>query len=159
MKVLTVKLRPKMALGLICIAAGVLVVLLTFAAGHVQTNRSAPSAAKPAGAACADCAAGAKLLTDMGWQVGDSNQKTITVPRNWDTVYTDYNALQKQQGYDLTPYKGKQVQLYTYEITNYTGYDQGIVADLLVYEGRVIGSDLCNTSAKDGFMLGLDKRK
>ena len=57
------------------------------------------------------------------------------------------------------PYKGKQVQLYTYEITNYTGYDQGIVADLLVSNGRVIGADLCNTSAKDGFMLGLEKRK
>ncbi|MBP7124435.1 MAG: DUF4830 domain-containing protein, partial [Clostridia bacterium] len=98
-------------------------------------------------------------LTDMGWQVGDSNQKTITVPRNWDAVYTEYNALQQQQGYDLTPYKGKQVQLYTYEITNYTGYDQGIVADLLVSNGRVIGADLCNTSAKDGFMLGLEKRK
>ena len=70
-----------------------------------------------------------------------------------------YNALQQQQGYDLTPYKGKQVQLYTYEITNYTGYDQGIVADLLVSNGRVIGADLCNTSAKDGFMLGLEKRK
>lgn len=65
----------------------------------------------------------------------------------------------QQQGYDLTPYKGKQVQLYTYEITNYTGYDQGIVADLLVSNGRVIGADLCNTSAKDGFMLGLEKRK
>ena len=48
---------------------------------------------------------------------------------------------------------------YTYEITNYTGYDQGIVADLLVSNGRVIGADLCNTSAKDGFMLGLEKRK
>jgi hypothetical protein len=109
--------------------------------------------------ACADVQAGARLLTDMGWQVGDSNQKTITVPRNWDAVYTEYNALQQQQGYDLTPYKGKQVQLYTYEITNYTGYDQGIVADLLVSNGRVIGADLCNTSAKDGFMLGLEKRK
>ena len=71
-------------------------------------------------------------------------------------VYADRLA---QQGYDLTPYKGKQVQLYTYEITNYTGYDQGIVADLLVSNGRVIGADLCNTSAKDGFMLGLEKRK
>ena len=119
MKVMTVKLNPKTVFGLILVAAGVLVVLLTFLA----------------------------------------KQKTITVPRNWDAVYTEYNALQQQQGYDLTPYKGKQVQLYTYEITNYTGYDQGIVADLLVSNGRVIGADLCNTSAKDGFMLGLEKRK
>lgn len=159
MKVMTVKLNPKTVFGLILVAAGVLVVLLTFLANHVKTGDAAPSAAEPAGLTCADVQAGARLLTDMGWQVGDSNQKTIAVPRNWDAVYTEYNALQQQQGYDLTPYKGKQVQLYTYEITNYTGYDQGIVADLLVSNGRVIGADLCNTSAKDGFMLGLEKRK
>ena len=159
MKVMTVKLNPKTVFGLILVAAGVLVVLLTFLANHVKTGDAAPSAAEPAGLTCADVQAGARLLTDMGWQVGDSNQKTITLPRNWDAVYTEYNALQQQQGYDLTPYKGKQVQLYTYEITNYTGYDQGIVADLLVSNGRVIGADLCNTSAKDGFMLGLEKRK
>lgn len=102
MKVMTVKLNPKTVFGLILVAAGVLVVLLTFLANHVKTGDAAPSAAEPAGLTCADVQAGARLLTDMGWQVGDSNQKTITVPRNWDAVYTEYNALQQQQGYDLT---------------------------------------------------------
>lgn len=159
MKMMTVKLNPKTVFGLILVAAGVLVVLLTFLANHVKAENTAPSAADTTEWSCADVQAGAQLLAELGWQVGDSNQKTITVPRSWDAVYTEYNALQQQQGYDLTPYKGKQVQLYTYEITNYTGYDQGIVADLLVKDGRVIGADLCNTSAKDGFMLGLEKRK
>lgn len=75
MKVMTVKLNPKTVFGLILVAAGVLVVLLTFLANHVKTGDAAPSAAEPAGLTCADVQAGARLLTDMGWQVGDSNQK------------------------------------------------------------------------------------
>ena len=78
MKVMTVKLNPKTVFGLILVAAGVLVVLLTFLANHVKTGDAAPSAAESAGLTCADVQAGARLLTDMGWQVGDSNQKTIT---------------------------------------------------------------------------------
>lgn len=49
MKVMTVKLNPKTVFGLILVAAGVLVVLLTFLANHVKTGDAAPSAAEPAG--------------------------------------------------------------------------------------------------------------
>lgn len=66
MKVMTVKLNPKTVFGLILVAAGVLVVLLTFLANHVKTGDAAPSAAEPAGLTCADVQAGARLLTDMG---------------------------------------------------------------------------------------------
>lgn len=71
----------------------------------------------------------------------------------------NYNEIQTDQGYDLEPYKGQNVTLYTYEITNYEGYTEGIVADLLVCNGKVIGGDICNTSADNGFMTGLEKRK
>lgn len=54
MKVMTVKLNPKTVFGLILVAAGVLVVLLTFLANHVKTGDAAPSAAEPAGLTCAD---------------------------------------------------------------------------------------------------------
>ncbi len=58
MKVMTVKLNPKTVFGLILVAAGVLVVLLTFLANHVKTGDAAPSAAEPAGLTCADVQAG-----------------------------------------------------------------------------------------------------
>ena len=41
MKVMTVKLNPKTVFGLILVAAGVLVVLLTFLANHVKTGDAA----------------------------------------------------------------------------------------------------------------------
>ena len=71
-------------------------------------------------------------------------------------MYIDYNEVQKNQGFDLTDYKGRKVTLYTYKITNYEGENEGIVADMLVCDGILIGSDICNTSAENGFLVGFN---
>ena len=77
MKVMTVKLNPKTVFGLILVAAGVLVVLLTFLANHVKTGDAAPSAAEPAGLTCADVQAGARLLTDMGCKSATATKRPL----------------------------------------------------------------------------------
>ena len=43
------------------------------------------------------------LISELGWQTGDkpSSHKTITIPEQFDDVYEGYNALQKEQGFDL----------------------------------------------------------
>ena len=66
--------------------------------------------------------------------------------------------MQKAQNLDLTPYAGKRAKRWTYNIKNYPGYegDSGTVqANILVYEGAVIGGDICSTEL-DGFMQGFD---
>ena len=71
---------------------------------------------------------------------------------------TKYNEIQKAQNLDLTPYAGKRAKRWTYNIKNYPGYegDSGTVqANILVYEGAVIGGDICSTEL-DGFMQGFD---
>lgn len=60
------------------------------------------------------------------------------------------------QGFDLSDYKGKKVTLYTYTINNYKNQKQGIVADMLVCDGMLIGGDICNTSAENGFLVGFN---
>ena len=64
--------------------------------------------------------------------------------------------MQLNQGFDLSEYKGKKVTRYTYNVTNYEDESVGIVADMLVCDGRLIGGDICNTSAKDGFLVGFN---
>jgi hypothetical protein len=64
--------------------------------------------------------------------------------------------VQKEQGFDLEKYKGKTVTLYTYNITNYENEDN-IIADLIVCDDLLIGADLCNPSADNGFLVGLEK--
>ena len=82
----------------------------------------------------------------------------LIIPPEFDEVYEKYNAIQKEQGFDLTKYQGKRVKRWTYAIKNYPGYaaDSGCIhANLLVYEGQVIGGDVCSVEL-NGFMHGFD---
>jgi hypothetical protein len=71
-------------------------------------------------------------------------------------VFAAYNELQRTQGLDLTPYAGKTVERYTYTVTNYNGFDGTVLANLLVYRGRVIGGDVCSADT-NGFLHGFSK--
>ena len=61
-----------------------------------------------------------KFLSQFGWEVSGApiEEVTVTVPREFDTVYVGYNEMQKEQGLNLARYKGKDVTRYTYQITN-----------------------------------------
>ncbi|MBR5452100.1 MAG: DUF4830 domain-containing protein [Clostridia bacterium] len=83
----------------------------------------------------------------------DYTVKTVTIPLVWSDVYENYNKLQKNQGYDLSLFKGETVTQYTYEVTNYPS-DEVVLVHLLVYDGVIIGADVMSTAA-DGFMQGL----
>ena len=56
---------------------------------------------------------------------------------------------------DLSRYMGKRVKRWTYEITNYPNLTDStrVYADLLIYDGRVIGGSI-GTREADGFMQG-----
>ncbi len=80
----------------------------------------------------------------------------ITLPAKFDDVFTAYNKLQREAGFNLEDYAGKPVTRYTFTINNFFDI-AGVRANVLVYSGKVIGGDLM-TVAIDGFMLPLKKR-
>jgi hypothetical protein len=84
------------------------------------------------------------FLQDLGYQTEPEPEEIIEVliPGAFDTAYENYNALQKQQGYDLEKYKGKKVKRYRYKILNYPGKNVSAEATLLIYKGEVIGGDI-----------------
>ena len=98
---------------------------------------------------------GADFLKEYGWEVSPTpvELQEVTIPADFGRVYTVYNDLQLAQNFDLTPYKGKAVMRYTYEVYNYPDIPTGVVANLLIYKEQVIGGDIC-TRALDGFMHG-----
>lgn len=101
------------------------------------------------------------FLQEMGWEVSDEYDecKVVEIPEKFNEVYENYNKLQKEQGFDLTKFSGKTVEIYTYKIKNYTEKDNDggeVICHLMVYEGQLIGGDVCST-ALDGFMQGLKK--
>ena len=97
-----------------------------------------------------------RFLEQFGWQVNPEAVESIevTVPEEFDKIFSAYNELQKSQGLDLSRYKKKNVMRYTYEVTNYDGYNGTVYANILVYRNKVIGGDVCSADVK-GFMHGL----
>ena len=92
------------------------------------------------------------FLEQFGWQVGDKEPfyEEVSLPREFDSIFTAYNDLQKSQGLDLEKYGGKICQHYRYEIVNYKE-GETVYANLLIYRGRVIGGDI-SSAQKDGFV-------
>lgn len=80
----------------------------------------------------------------------------VKIPAEFNKTFEDYNELQKQQGLDLSYYKGKECQRRSYKILNY-GTDEEVLANILVYNGIVIGGDVCSV-ALDGFMTTFDSQ-
>ena len=98
------------------------------------------------------------FLKQFGWEVNPNSveEKSVVIPSTFDSVFNGYNELQLKQGLDLSRYKRKEVTRYTYEVTNYTGFDGRVFANIIVYKGRVIGGDLC-TESNDGFIHGFSR--
>lgn len=95
------------------------------------------------------------FLQSFGWQVAEEPEEVmeVLIPKEFDEVYTRYNALQKEQSCDLTRYAGRRCKRYSYSVANYPGQNENIRANLLIYNGRIVGGDVCSLSA-DGFMQG-----
>lgn len=98
------------------------------------------------------------FLGQFGWQVKPQavDSREVTIPSEFDKIFTGYNEIQKRQGLDLSDYKKKKVMRYTYEVTNYEGAEGVVYANLLVYRNRVIGGDICSADVK-GFIHGFEK--
>lgn len=97
------------------------------------------------------------FLAQFGWKVKDGEPECVKVviPEEFDKIFTAYNDIQRAQGLDLAKYKRKEVTRYTFEIENYAGYDAPVLANVLVYRGKVIGGDVCSADVK-GFISGFE---
>ncbi len=98
------------------------------------------------------------LIAELGWETSEkpSEHKTTVVPKEFDDVYEAYNELQKEQGFDLAKFKGKEVEIYCYPVYNYKGHKECMNLTLIGFEGELVGGDLCCTEL-DGFMQGIMK--
>ncbi|MBQ8404209.1 MAG: DUF4830 domain-containing protein [Clostridia bacterium] len=99
-----------------------------------------------------------EFISGFGWEVAQTpvEEVEVAIPAEFDTVYLGYNEIQKAQGLNLAKYKGKEVVRYTYEITNYEGYEGTVYVNLLVYRNKIVGGDVCSADAA-GFIHGFAK--
>ncbi len=98
------------------------------------------------------------FLAQFGWSVEPTPKEstTVTIPAAFDKVFAEYNELQKKQGLDLSRHAARTVERHTYVITNYPDYEGQVLANLLIFRGRVIGGDICSAD-QNGFIHGFQK--
>ncbi len=81
----------------------------------------------------------------------DFSSKETVIPTEFQDVYSEYNKLQKEAGFDLARFKGKSVTVYSYPVS---GQEKNIT--LIVCDGNIIGGDIAETDLS-GKMLPLRK--
>lgn len=153
MRMFTIKMKPRQIFGLIMLVTGLAVVVISFLFNHPAKPASANNTVN-----CATTEQRVEYINSLNFETDTKEEsKEIIIPEKFNDVYNKYNEIQKQQGFDLTEYKGKTAVMYTYHITNYNDGDN-VIANLIVYDDVLIGADLCDTSVENGFLVALDDK-
>ncbi len=98
-----------------------------------------------------------EYVSQLGWQINPSPAEIshLTIPGEFDAVYETYNAVQKASGFDLTPFKGKNVTRYTYVVQNHAESEKShVMLGVLVYEKKIIAGDISSVDS-EGFLHGI----
>ena len=141
-------------LGILCVALTVLITLIafvpTYSALSVSKDASEVSYTYEKIRTAEDAA---NFLAQFGWEIDREpiEIKTVTVPAEFDKVFSAYNEIQKAQGLNLARYRGKEVTRYTFRVLNYEGTTLPVYANVLVYRNRVIGGDVYSSEFVKGF--------
>ena len=152
MMVMTAKVDIKKVIVVLAVIA-VLIIGIIALSGEDNTQTAATSAAT-----MASNDDRVKFLTELGWEVSTSPTESsqVRIPKDSSEVFDRYNSLQISQGYDLTPYMGKNVMRYVYKVENYPNATEPVYATLLIHKNQIIGGDITDTAAK-GLIQGLKK--
>ena len=153
MFIYTAKFSKKKAVIFLLLLAVVLCLIIVLA-GHHDMEKSADDAFSQA---AETNERRVEYLNSFGWEVSDEpvEEQQIVIPKEFSSVYDEYNEIQKKQGFDLADYAGLDAVRYTYEVRNYPDYSGRVCANLILYKGRVIAGDI-QATALDGFIHGLE---
>lgn len=147
--------KAKMAALLIALAAAVIALVMIIGRGDKPAATDDSAVNYKAESAAERMA----FLSQFGWEISEDPVEVseVIIPENFDDGYAEYAAMNKAQGLDLEPFKGVRAKRWTYNVLNYPGLENSgsVQANLLIYDGRVIGGDICSLE-QGGFISGFD---
>ena len=140
--------RKKAVLAVI--AAGLVIAVVILLTGRTGSGNSSTQPE------LTDNSQRVEYLRSFGWEVAEEPVETLQflLPEKLEEPYLSYNKLQLSQGFDLSACGGKQVERYTYTVTNYPGRSEGVQANLYICEDHPVAGDICCPGA-GGFQAGL----
>lgn len=152
MVIFTAKLSRFRLIGILA-AAIALILLVIFLA-----NRGTGTTMEPvAGTKLSTPESRSDFLLSCGYKTAQEPVRTqeVLIPKEFTEVYSQYNQLQRTQGFDLSKYKGKRVMQYVYLVEAQPEESSDpVYATLLLYKNKLIGADLSRGGA-DGFLRPL----
>lgn len=97
-----------------------------------------------------------EFLSDYGViTAGEGEAKNIVIPEVFGEVYENYNTLQKEQGFDLSDYRGREAVSYSLPVVSVKGkIAENTDAHVIVCDGYIIGGDVASR-ALGGEMTGI----
>lgn len=142
--------------GVVAVSLAVLIALIALVPTYAAEDSQPAVSYSYEKVKCEDDAE--RFLAQFDWIVDATpiEIKEVTMPDEFDKIFAAYNEIQKNQGLDLAKYKRKKLTRYTFEVTNYEGYDKKVLANVLVYRGKVVGGDICSADV-EGFVHGFEK--
>jgi len=98
------------------------------------------------------------FINNLGYEVERDSftSKNIIIPTEFSDVFKNYNKIQQKAGYDLSEYKGNEVELFSYKSA--VDARQKYNINLIVFENTVIGGDISSV-AIDGKIYPLQSKE
>ena len=96
-----------------------------------------------------------EYIESVGWEIDKRPVEIsyLTIPKEFDAIYNNYNTYQKEAGFDLASFKGMRAVRYSYVILNHES--SNVRANVIAADGKIIAADISST-VKGGFMHAIN---
>lgn len=137
MTVWKIKLSPRWRIAVCVAMLAIFTALCVVSAMGTMTDKEETAS----GASVKNEQAAADYLRAVGEEdAAQLSCERITIPEQFDEVYEEYNGMQRQSGFELSEYKGKDALRFTFALTRH----DASYAVLLVRDCAVIGGHYSN---------------
>ena len=137
MTVWKIKLSPRWRIAVCVAMLAIFTALCVVSAMGAMTDKEETAS----GASVKNEQAAADYLRAVGEEdAAQLSCERITIPEQFDEVYEEYNGMQRQSGFELSEYKGKDALRFTFALTRH----DASYAVLLVSDCAVIGGHYSN---------------
>lgn len=95
------------------------------------------------------------FINAYNWEVEENPADIahITVPADFDPVFSAYSKIVSRDGYELNMYRGKRATRYSYKVLNHKDSDSGLIRiNIIICDDNIIAADISSLAA-DGFVL------